>query len=278
MRAFQRGELRFDVHDSGPHDGDVVVCLHGFPQDATAYDEVTPLLVEGGFRVLSPDQRGYSPGARPRGRAPYALSTLVADVLTLLDAAGVDSAHVVGHDWGGAVAWALAGRHRDRVRSLTALSTPHPAALQAAAFRSTQALRSAYMAFFQVPWLPERVALMGRGHLLESSLRGSGLPPAFARAYAERMCEPGALTAALGWYRALPTSRGYGAGRVSVPTGYLWGAQDPFFSPAAAAGTRTWVTGPYVERRLADAGHWLPETRASDVAQLVLETAARARV
>jgi pimeloyl-ACP methyl ester carboxylesterase len=277
MRAFHREDLRFDVRDSGPRDGTVVVCLHGFPQDATAYDEVTPLLVEEGFRVLAPDQRGYSPGARPRGRSAYTLSTLVADVLALLDATGAEAAHVVGHDWGGAVAWALAGRHPDRVRSLTALSTPHPAAMQAAVFRSTQALRSAYMAFFQLPWLPERLALTGNGYLLESSLRGSGLPPIFARAYAQRMCEPGALSAALAWYRALPTSRGYGAGYVSVPTAYLWGAQDPFFSPAAASGTRKWVTGPYVERRLADAGHWLPETRAADVAEMVLETAARAK-
>jgi pimeloyl-ACP methyl ester carboxylesterase len=276
MRSYRRGELRFDVRDSGPADGEVVVCLHGFPQDSTAYDEVTPRLVEAGLRVLAPDQRGYSPGARPEGRSAYVLRELVADVLALLDAAGADSAHVVGHDWGGAVAWALAGRHPDRVTSLTALSTPHPAALQAAALRSTQALRSAYMAFFQLPWLPEKVALAGGGHLLESSLRGSGLPARYARAYVQRMAEPGALRAALAWYRALPASRGYGAGRVRVPTSYLWGRADPFFAPAAAAGTRAWVTGPYVEHRLDDAGHWLPETRPGEVAAAVLRSAGRA--
>jgi pimeloyl-ACP methyl ester carboxylesterase len=236
---------------------------------------VTPILVNAGLRVLAPDQRGYSPGARPPGRSAYLLRELVADVLALLDTVGADTAHVVGHDWGAAVAWALAGRHPDRVASLTALSTPHPAALQAAALRSTQGLRSAYMAFFQLPWLPEQIALAGGGHLLESSLRASGLPAGYARAYTQRMAEPGALTAALGWYRALPASRGYGAGRVRVPTTYLWGRADPFFAPTAAAGTGAWVTGPYVAQRLDDAGHWLPETRAGEVAAAVLRAAGR---
>ena len=113
--AFHRDGLSFDVSDRGPRDSPAVVCLHGFPQDSTAYDGVAPLLVERGMRVLAPDQRGYSPGARPTGRSAYALPELVADVLALLDAAGIEAAHVVGHDWGGAVAWALAGRPPDRV-------------------------------------------------------------------------------------------------------------------------------------------------------------------
>ncbi len=264
---------RFDVTDRGPRDGPAVVCLHGFPQDSTAYDGVAPLLVERGMRVLAPDQRGYSPGARPTGRSAYALPELVADVLALLDTAGIEAAHVVGHDWGGAVAWALAGRHADRVLSLTALSTPHPAAMRGAALRSSQGVRSAYMAVFQLPWLPETVALADGGHLLRSALRASGLPAQRADHYAERMSEPGALRSALGWYRAILPSRGYGAGRIGVPTGYLWGSRDPFFARAAAEGTRDFVRGQFTVRELPDAGHWLPETRPAEVADMVLEVA-----
>lgn len=270
MDSFERAGLRFDVRDSGPATGEVVVCLHGFPQDATAYDEVAPLLTEAGLRVLAPDQRGYCSGARPAGKGSYVMPELVADVLALIDTAGVPAAHVVGHDWGGAVAWALAARHPERVRTLTALSTPHPAALRWAVRHSTQAARSAYMAFFQLPSLPEALSLGAGGRLMRGALRRTGLPTDAADHYVARMREPHALTAALGWYRAVGASRGYGVGRIRVPTVYLWGARDPFFAPAAARRTAQLVIGPFEERRLPGAGHWLPETAPADVAAAVL--------
>ena len=276
MRSYQRDGLTFDVRDSGPPDGEAVVCLHGFPQDGSAYDGVAALLAEAGHRVLVPDQRGYSPGARPEGRSAYVLRELVADVVALLDAADIERAHVVGHDWGGAVAWAIAGRHPDRVRSLTALSTPHPAALQSSLLRSTQAARSAYMGAFQLPLLPEALLLARGATAMRLLLRTSGLPAERAAHYAARLQEPAALASALGWYRALPLSRGFGAGRVRVPTTLVSGRRDPFFAGAAVRGSGDYVTGSFRLDEL-DAGHWLPELHPGEVVAAVRRNAARAQ-
>src|SRR6478672_2127138 len=138
MKEFTNGDLVFDVRDEGPADGDVVILLHGFPQTNACWDGVIPTLTEAGFRVLAPNQRGYSSRARPNGRRSYAAHNLVDDVLALADAAGAERFHVVGHDWGGAVAWYCAMWHPERVRSVTVLATPHPAAFRKALFSSTQ--------------------------------------------------------------------------------------------------------------------------------------------
>ena len=274
LTTLARGGLVFDVTDTGgARRGPVVVCLHGFPQDGHAFSAVVPRLQEEGLRVLVLDQRGYSPRARPRGRREYVLTELVDDVVALLDAAGAPTAHVVGHDWGGVVGWALAAWHPDRVHSLTAVSTPHPAALRAAVVRGTQALNSSYVAAFQVPVLPERLLLARSGRLLAQSLRRSGLPPEAARRYADRMSRTGALTAALSWYRALPLP-GPPVGTVRVPVTYLHGAADPFFSHAAVVGTADHVGGDY-ERRTLPVGHWVPESAPGAVADAVLDRVGR---
>ncbi|HLS39621.1 MAG TPA: alpha/beta fold hydrolase [Ornithinicoccus sp.] len=265
VSRLHRDGLVLDVRDAGPEAGEPVVLLHGFPADSSCWDLVAPRLHGAGLRTLAPDQRGYSPGARPRGRAAYRVRELVGDALALLDAAGLPAAHVVGHDWGGAVAWALAAAAPDRVRSLTVLSTPHPAALVRAVVGGDQALRSAYMAVFQLPVLPEW--LLGRR--LEGLLRRSGLPAEPAARYSARLAEPGALSAALGWYRAVPLSWREPTGRVRVPTTYLWGERDGALGPRAAKDTARYVLAPYEFRRLA-AGHWLPERHPDEVADAVL--------
>lgn len=269
MRTFQHGDLQFDVRDTGTGELGTMICLHGFPQDASSYDGVAGRLADAGMRVLVPDQRGYSPRARPQGRGAFALPELVADVVALIDAAELDRVHLMGHDWGGAVAWAVAAGHPDRVRSLTALSTPHPAALQAALLRSTQALRSSYVAFFQLPAVPERVMLAADGAVARRMLAASGLPKTQEERYVERMLEPGALTAMLGWYRGLLAARGHPVGKVSVPTTYVHGSRDPFFAPRAARVTGDFVTGDFRAVTL-EAGHWLPETRHDEVADAAL--------
>ena len=265
VERFERVGLTFEVRDAGPPDGQVIALLHGFPETSRSWDDVVPALVAGGYRVLAPDQRGYSPAARPAGRRAYALSELVADILALAGRAGTERFHVVGHDWGASVGWALAARHPDRVASLTAISAPHPGALAQALVRSTQALRSWYVLLFQLPALPERLMLPR----LEDTLRRGGLPDAFARQYAAVLAQPGALTAALGWYRAIPFEL-QPIGAVSVPTTFVWSTGDRFLTRAAADLTAKRVTGPYRAVVLEGLSHWVPETAPDVVARLVL--------
>jgi pimeloyl-ACP methyl ester carboxylesterase len=279
LQSFRREDrgasLRFDVTDAGPPDGQPVVLLHGFPQDRTCWEGLAPLLHAAGYRTLAPDQRGYSPGARPRGRLAYRRPELVGDVVTLLDAAGLESAHVVGHDWGAVVGWALTSDHPERVRTLTALSVPHPVAYVQAMRTGRQARRSAYIAFFQLPVAPEGMLLADGATRLHQLLVRSGLPPAEAGRYVERMREPGALSAALAWYRALPWSLPPRVGRIGVPTLYAWGSRDIAIDREGAERTGDLVDGPYRLEILEGAGHWLPETAADRLAPVVLETLGR---
>ncbi|SDC60524.1 Pimeloyl-ACP methyl ester carboxylesterase [Geodermatophilus telluris] len=269
MERFERDGLVFDVRDGGPPDGEPVVLLHGFPQDSSAFDRLAPLLHGAGLRTLAPDQRGYSPGARPPGRSAYRLREAAADVLALLDAAGLDRAHVVGHDWGGAVAWALGAWHPGRLRTLTALSTPHPAAVGRAVLTSDQGLRSSYMAFFQLPVLPERLLLARGGAALRGVLENGGLPGDAVDRYVGRMREPGALSAALGWYRAVPLAARDTVGRVTVPTLHVWSTGDAFLGRTATERTRDHVAAPYRLEVLEGVPHWIPELAAERTAELV---------
>ena len=267
--SFQRDGLTFDVRDAGPADGEPVILLHGFPQDSAAWDQVAPALHQAGLRTLAPDQRGCSPMARPRGRGRYRLRETTADVLALMDSAGLETAHVVGHDWGGIVGWALAAWHPERVRTLTALSVPHPAAMAKVMVTSDQALRSYYMLAFQVPLVPERLLLSRDGTPLRRMLRGGGLSREAAAHYVARMREPGALSAALGWYRAMPLSTRDRVGTVRVPTLHVWSTGDAFLGRAGIEDTARFVDAPYRLEIIEGVSHWLPELAADRVAELV---------
>ena len=272
MDHFTRSGLRFPVRDSGPTDAESVVLLHGFPQTAASYDRVVGGLNRRGLRTLVPTQRGYAATARPPRRRDYRIAELVADVVQLIDAAGVEQVHLVGHDWGGAVAWALAGWRPDLVQSLTVLSTPHPAAMREALLRSSQARKSWYMALFQLAALPERV--LSRD--LARQLASGGLPAHPAAEYAAAMAEPSALTGALNWYRGLPFSLRPKVPDIAVPTTYVWGRTDFALGAVAARRTGTHVVADYCFLEM-DAGHWLPETHPADVAQAIIERIDRTR-
>ena len=271
MNEYRNGELIFDVRDEGPADGEVVILLHGYPETKASWDDVVPPLAGAGYRVLAPDQRGYSPRARPGGRRAYGADNLVGDVLALADAAGADRFHVVGHDWGGAVAWYCAMWHPQRLATVTSLATPHPAAMARSWLTSTQLLRSWYFLFYQLPRLPEwaTTSAFGRRRFRETLLR-SGLPEPKLDAYMAVLDQPGAMTAAINWYRAVPFTPPSRQVPVTVPTLYVYGERDFALGSKAADRTGRYVTGPYRYERLR-ASHWMPEEVPDVVTRLLLE-------
>ena len=267
MDSFTRGALTFDVSDAGPADGELIVALHGFPQNRHVWDPITASLNAAGYRTLAPDQRGYSPGARPAGRRAYAQSELVADVLALIDASGRAKVHLVGHDWGAFVAWAFASRHPDRLFSLTAVSVPHPQAFAWAMARG-QLVKSWYMVAFQLPKLPEAFLPSPRGVAL---LRGGGLSAAQVHAYLDPL-GPDGLHAALNWYRALPFSqREKGYARASrVATTFVWSDRDVVITRRAAEATGRFVSADYRFEVLEGISHWIPDQAPDQLAELIL--------
>lgn len=275
MHEFSRGGLTFDVSDSGTGTdagAPVVVLLHGFPENRTSWQAVTPLLTAAGFRVLAPDQRGYSPRARPLRRRDYVMRELVADVLALVDAAGAAKVHVVGHDWGGGVAWAFAHTHPDRLHTVTSLTTPHPRAMAKSMVVGTQAFHSWYMGMFQLPLLPELAITARGGRNFTRSLVDAGLTEEAAERYAAPLRDRTAARAAVNWYRGLPLSRAP-KGKVTVPALYVYATGDRFLGRKAADLTADYVAAPYRYEVLEGRSHWLPEEAPQDVARMFVEHA-----
>ncbi|TDB69686.1 alpha/beta fold hydrolase [Micromonospora sp. KC721] len=269
MRVEARG-LTFEVRTGGPEAGEAVLLLHGFPQHGGEWDDVTPPLHAAGLRTYAPDQRGYSPGARPVEASAYRVPELVADVVALLDALGVEAVHVVGHDWGAVVAWALAAWHPQRVRTLTAVSVPHPAAYgYALANDPRQKVRSAYMALFRQSGKAEKVLLAFRAAALRKLLAGVGDASRVAR-YADPMREPGALTGALNWYRAMSSRDLAAVGPVTVPTTFVWSDRDAAIGRTAAEDCVRHVTGEYRFVELSGVTHWIPDEAPAPLVEAIL--------
>ena len=266
--------MRFSARAAGPANGRPVLLLHGFPQSSLSWLPVMHTLAAAGYRAVAPDQRGYSAGARPADVAAYRVSQLVSDVLALADTMQMGRFDLVGHDWGGMVAWVTAAQHPGVVRSLSVVSTPHPGALAAAlsAGDPDQTARSAYVHVFRRPAEPERILLGegGDGEGLRSMFAATGLDEAQAGEYVSLMQAPGAMTAALNWYRAMEPAEVEGLPPVVVPTLYVWSSGDAALGRKAAEGTAEFVAGRYQFAVLDGVSHWVPEEAPDELARLLL--------
>lgn len=267
------GDLVFDALVAGPDDGEVVLLLHGFPQSSDIWRPQLEALATAGYRAVAFDQRGYSPRARPPDVKSYRIAELVQDALGVANHVGADRFSVVGHDWGAVVAWHLAAHHPERVRTLTALSVPHPLAfaMALASASGEQRDRSSYISFFQQPDIAEDALLNGG---LAALLRRSGHPGDIDERVAA-MSAPGALTAALNWYRAVDYTLVSGVGRITVPTLYVWSTGDVALGREGAEATATYVEGPYRFEILDGISHWIPEEAPDVLNRLLLEHLAR---
>ncbi len=269
--------LRLHYVEAG--EGPLVVLLHGFPEFWFSWRFQIPALAEAGFRVVAPDMRGYNLSDKPKGVGSYALERLARDVERLIGALGEERAVVVGHDWGGIVAWAVAMLHPERVERLVILNVPHPERFWRGLRTPRQLLKSLYAFFFQIPWLPEKVLRAGDFAIVRSVFRNDPVRPGtFGERdidrYVEALSRPGALTAPINYYRALarraPVLARALRRRIEAPVLVIWGQRDLFLVPELAQPNPTLVPDARV-RRLPDASHWVQQDRPERVNALLLD-------
>ncbi|MGI4828692.1 MAG: alpha/beta fold hydrolase [Janthinobacterium lividum] len=260
--------LTFEVLTCGEGDT-LALCLHGFPEVALSWSEQMPVLAAMGYRVWAPNQRGYGKSSRPQQVRDYAIEHLMEDVAGLIDASGARQVVLLGHDWGGIVAWCFATRRLRAIEKLVIINVPHPVCFARALRRPGQMLRSWYAGFFQIPRLPEwllsrRNARPVADMMLRSSTDRAGFPRDLLEATRANAAQPGALKAMIDWYRAFIRGGGLrrqlrqGFPAIEVPTLMLWGEQD-----TALAKYTTYGTGEFVRdldlRYLPGVSHWVQQ-------------------
>ena len=267
------------VKMAGPTDGEPVILLHGFPEFWYGWKAQIEYLANAGYRVIAPDQRGYNLSDKPKAIEAYRMRELVADVIGLIDHIGQDKVFLVGHDWGGAVAWSTALRHPNRLKKLTILNTPHPAVF-ARTLREDwrQTTRSWYMGLFQVPLLPEALLSfadsVGAARMLISTAKPGTFNDADIAEYIKAWSRPNALTGMINWYRAVGRSPKSGTPqgdlRVHVPTLLIWGTQEvALIEDLAQPSIDLCDDGRLV--KFNDAGHWIAHEKPNEVNELLDE-------
>lgn len=278
------GDVRLHYVTAGDEGDPLVVLLHGFPEFWYSWRHQIPALADAGFRVVAPDMRGYNASEKPHGVASYRMEKLVGDVVGLIEHFDREEAHVVGHDWGGLVAWATAIRRPEVVDKLAVLNAPHlDRYREELRHNPEQWSRSLYALYFQLPWLPEFTLGVWDCAGVAKMLRETSEPDTFdeadLRRYREAACRPGALTAMLNYYRAgfreelrEQAGRLLGGKRpgnvVRAPTLLLWGEQDPALDVELTEGVERWVPDLRVER-LPEATHWVQNDAPEAVTELL---------
>ena len=269
-----RSGLTFTAYVAGTAGGPLVLLLHGFPESRHSWRAALPALAAAGYRAVAPDQRGYSPGARPdpADLSNYAFDRLVADAIEIAAAAGYDGTrfHLVGHDWGGQVAWGVAGKYPERLASLTILSRPHPSSFRRALLKEDgdQKHRSRHHRAFLDPGTG-KMLLEENARRLREGLFGQGVPQAALEEHLSVLGNPEALEAALAWYRS---NQGLAAdiGTIKVPTLYIWGDADATVGPDAAYGTGEFVGAAYAMEVLPGVGHFVMDQAPAKAVELML--------
>jgi pimeloyl-ACP methyl ester carboxylesterase/ketosteroid isomerase-like protein len=262
-------EFHFHAFVEGPVIAPLVLFLHGFPEFADSCLTILHNVAQAGFRAVAVDQRGYSPLARPSQLADYSVDKLVSDIHAFADEFGRGRFHLVGHDWGAYLAWIFAAKFPDRLLSLTAISTPHPDAFHSAiASDPDQQQRSQYIPFFRMPDHAAEEFFQANDYQSLRAVYQSKLSDSAIDANIRRLSEPGALTAALNWYRNIKDDARIG--KVSVPTLYIWSTNDVALGETAALDTEHHIAGPYQFAKLEGKSHWLLSESPAEVTDLLL--------
>ena len=269
-----RSGLTFTTDVAGPIGGPLVLLLHGFPESRHSWRAALPPLAGAGYRAVAPDQRGYSPGARPdpADLSNYSFGKLVDDAVDIAVAAGYDGKrfHLVGHDWGGQVSWGVADKYPGRLSSLAILSRPHPKSFRRALLKEDgdQKHRSRHHRAFLEP-ATCGMLLADNAKRLRDGLFGQGVPSAALEEHLSVLGNPAALEAALAWYRA---NKGLAAeiGTIRVPTLYIWGDADATVGPDAARGTGEFVSAAFGMEVLPGVGHFVMDQAPAKATELLL--------
>lgn len=275
VRRLSPDGVTLAVLDEG--EGPAVLLLHGFPDSSHLWRHQVPALVGAGMRAIAPDLRGFGDSDRPDDVDAYSVGRSVSDLVAILDQLEVDRAHVVGHDWGAGVAWALAAFVPARVDRLVVMSVGHPNALRQPSLEQRE--KGWYQLLYQFPGVAEELVSRDDWKLFREMLRGAG----DGERYVADLARPGALTAALNWYRAnatpaqeLERTRPFPA--VAAPTMGLWSSGDNYLTEESMLGSAEHVTGPWRYERIEGASHWLQLDVPDRVNELLLEFLAPQRV